>query len=124
MAGCKLLPFGIHVRGVVFKRVVLEGTFGKAKLLYKLAHLVVGEYLLQLCVGQLLGVVLQFQKPLYTLFIGHHIGFEFELKFVAAVLCVAKYFLIFSTDCFKWEWTVWRLTFSASATSWQVISCR
>ena len=93
MAGCKLLPFGIHVRGVVFKCVVLEGTFRNAKLLYKLAHLVVGEYLLQLRVSQLLGVVLQFQKPLYTLFIGHHIAFEFELKYV----------LIFSKDCFKWE---------------------
>ena len=58
MAGCKLLPFGLHVRGVALKRVVLEGTLRKAKLLYELAHLVVGEYLLQLLVGQLLWVVL------------------------------------------------------------------
>ena len=56
MFGCKLLPFGIHVRGVVFKRVMLEGTLSKAKLLHKLAHLVVSEYLQHLFVGQLLGV--------------------------------------------------------------------
>ena len=58
MAGCKLLPFGIHVWGVDFKFVVLKGTLGKSKLLHKLAHLVVGEYLLQLLVSQLLGVFL------------------------------------------------------------------
>ena len=95
MAGCKLLPFGIHIGGVISQFIVLEGTLSEAKLLHKLALLVVGEYLLQL-------------------FFGHHIAFEFELK----------YFLIFSTDCFRWVWTVWRLTFSASATSWQVISRR
>src|SRR5574344_3172279 len=112
MISCKLLPFVIHVRGVVFKFFVLEGTLSEAKLLHKVTHLVIGEYLLQLLVGQLFRVVLQFQKPLYTLFFGHHIAFEFGLK----------YFLIFPTVCFRWVWTVWRLTFSASATSWQVIS--
>ena len=59
-------------------QIDLFGTLRNAKLLYKLAHLVVGEYLLQLLVGHLLRVVLQFQKPLYTLFFGHHIAFEFE----------------------------------------------
>jgi hypothetical protein len=37
---------------------MLEGTLSKAKLLYELVHLVVFEYLLQLLIGQLLGVVL------------------------------------------------------------------
>ena len=58
MAGCKLLPFALHIWGVVFNRIVLEGTFCKAKLLYELTHLVIGEYLLQLLVSQLLGVFL------------------------------------------------------------------
>ena len=58
MAGCKLLPFGVHIGGVAFKLVVLESTLRKAKLLYEMAHLVIGEYLLQLLVSQLLGVFL------------------------------------------------------------------
>jgi hypothetical protein len=37
---------------------VLEGTLGKSKLLHELTHLVIGEYLLQLLVSQLLGVFL------------------------------------------------------------------
>ena len=58
MAGCKLLPFGVHIGSVALKLVVLEGTLCKAKLFHKLAHLVVSEYLLHMFVGQLLGVVL------------------------------------------------------------------
>ena len=58
MDGCEFLPFGIHIGGVVFKRVVHKGSLGKSKLLHELAHLVVGEYLLHLRVGQMFGVVL------------------------------------------------------------------
>ena len=103
MGSGKLLPFAIHVRDVVLHILMLEGTLCKAKLLHKLAHLIVGEYLLQLFVGQSLGVLaspsssslgrvdasitllslvrqfLQFQKPLYTLIFVHHIAFKFEL---------------------------------------------
>ena len=124
MAGCKPLPFGIHVWGVALKFIMLKGTLCETKLLHKLAHLVIGEYLLNLFVGQLFGVVLslgiatwfvqELQKPCNKLFVCHHIDIEFELKYV----------LILSTVCFKWVWTVCRLTFSASATSWHVISCR
>ncbi len=82
MTSCKFLPFGIHIRSVVYKLaspsssslgrvdasitllslvrqfIVLKGTLSEAKLLYKPVHLVIGEYLLQLFVGQLLRVVL------------------------------------------------------------------
>ncbi|MBR0434014.1 MAG: hypothetical protein IJK15_10035 [Bacteroidaceae bacterium] len=54
----KLLPFGVHVWGVVSQLIMFESTLSKAKLLHELAHLFVGKNLPQLFVGQLLGVFL------------------------------------------------------------------
>ena len=75
MGSCKLLPFVIYIRGVVCQLALFDSSFSESELLYKLAHLVASEYLLQLLIGQLFRVLLQFQKPLYTLFFCHHIAF-------------------------------------------------
>jgi hypothetical protein len=64
MSGGKFLPFTIDIWPFALL-LVSKGSLGESHLLYQFTHLWVGENLLQLLVGHLFWMLLQFQKPLY-----------------------------------------------------------